>query len=168
MLWLPATDNKFSTKELKRIQFKTNINHPRPTTTAHRHLIKSSWLLGLNSSQFMITAFNWQIRSVSSSFNKMLHFCMNDSARQMASVGGLGKNFSIAILFLVVQTAQANPAKTHSVKRLGKGPLPSSHVLVNSIIDFGYPSQSKISLNILQIILTRGQEKRRWYTISMH
>jgi hypothetical protein len=49
---------------------------------------------------------------------------MNDKQTYMTSAGALGKHFSIAILFLQVHKAQANPADAKAINLFGQGPLP--------------------------------------------
>jgi len=51
------------------------------------------------------------------SFNNL---CINDMTTYNTLVGALGKDFSIAILFLVVHNAQAKPAKKEMINLLGR------------------------------------------------
>ena len=106
------------------------------------------------------------VHSRSASFNRMLHFCRYDNARYTTSVGALGNFCSIDILFLVVQSAQANPAKTNIINFFGKGPLPMSHTSESSFRHLGLEFHLKTSPQIPQANLASTQWKNIWSIVS--
>jgi hypothetical protein len=55
----------------------------------------------------------------------------------MTSVGAFGVFFSVAILFLEVQSAQAKPEKMKMINLIGKGPLPLNQELQKSSHEVG-------------------------------
>lgn len=72
---------------------------------------------------------------VISSLSSTLHFYRYDNTWYITSDGALENFYSMDILFLAVQSAQAKPANTNMISLLGKGPLPISQVSYSSFKD---------------------------------
>jgi hypothetical protein len=84
--------------------------------------------LSQQATEFLIC----MIRSWSSSLRFTLYFCISESARYRTPVGAFGIIFSIAIVFLIVQRAQAKPDNIKMINLIRKGPLPLRQVPQNS------------------------------------